>query len=114
MPRAPVAVLAAIAWAGLAACRAGSEAPKAAPARDAVLAIVHVNVVDVTGGAVQADRTVLVTSGRIERVAPAGDVPLPDGARVVDGSGRWLVPGLWDMHAHTSRPKRDLALYVAN
>jgi imidazolonepropionase-like amidohydrolase len=114
VPKAPIAFLAAVAWTALAACQARPDARPNAAAGESALAILHVNVVDVAGGVALSDRTVLVAGGRIERVAPAGADPPPGGARVVAGSGRWLVPGLWDMHAHTSRPERDLALSLAN
>jgi imidazolonepropionase-like amidohydrolase len=46
------------------------------------------------------DVTVLVDGGRIAGVGPAGALRLPSGARVIDGRGRWLMPGLADAHAH--------------
>ncbi len=66
---------------------------------DELLAITPVSVVDVAGGRVLADRTVLVAGETIQRIVPASE-PLPAGARVVDGTGRWLVPGLFDAHVH--------------
>jgi hypothetical protein len=42
---------------------------------------------------------VLVDAGRIVAVRPSGDAP-PQGARLIDGSGRWLIPGLIDTHVH--------------
>lgn len=96
-------------------CLAACESSPAKPAGDGrTLAIVHVNVVSVAGSSSEADQTVLVVGDRITRVAPAAEVEVPAGARVLDGKGRWLIPGLWDMHAHTSRPERDLPLYLAN
>ena len=59
----------------------------------------HVNVVDVVGGAILEDRNVHVLDGRILAVEPGGDGG-PTGAAEVDGEGRFLVPGLWDMHVH--------------
>lgn len=111
--RASPKVLVALSMAGacLSACVSGPAEP---PGKGAPLAIVHVNVVDVTGGPVQADHTVLVSGGRITEVARADDVHVPADARVVQGRGRWLIPGLWDMHAHISRPERDLPLLLAN
>ena len=71
---------------------------RSAPAAD--LAITHVGVIDVEDGRVLADRTVLVRGNRIVAVAPASDVAVPADARVIDGRGRFLIPGLWDMHTH--------------
>ena len=63
------------------------------------LAIRHVTVIDGTG-AVQPDMTVHVANGRILVVGPARSVRMRRGHRVVEGAGRYLIPGLWDMHVH--------------
>lgn len=47
-----------------------------------------------------ADRAVLIAGGRIVRIAPGGTIAAPRGALRVDGRGRFLLPGLWDMHVH--------------
>jgi imidazolonepropionase-like amidohydrolase len=65
-------------------------------------------------------QTVIVRGERIESIGTASSVQIPPGARVIDGSGRYLVPGLAEMHAHV--PQGDdqgyieevLFLYVAN
>jgi imidazolonepropionase-like amidohydrolase len=97
----------------LAACRAGS--PKTAPAEH-VTAFTHVNVIDGTDSLPRPDRTVLVRGNRITLVGPAASTPVPAGARIVDGRGKYLLPGFWDMHVHTVVPggRAVLALYVAN
>ena len=64
------------------------------------VAITHVNVVDVERGRLAADQTVLVVGNRISRVAGASAIVVPAGSRVVDGTGKFLIPGLWDMHVH--------------
>ncbi|HEX2191434.1 MAG TPA: amidohydrolase family protein [Longimicrobiaceae bacterium] len=92
-----------------AAC-AGEPPPPAVPpwsaGEGAPLAITRVAVVDVNAGdagsALLRDRTVLVRHGRIAAVGPAREVRIPRDARVVDGRGKFLVPGLWDAHAHVS------------
>jgi len=71
------------------------------PAAD--LAITDVTVIDAQDGARSA-RTVLVTDGRITAVQAAGD-PV-DATQVVDGSGRYLIPGLWDFHVHLTYDDR--------
>ena len=50
---------------------------------------------------VPADMSVTLDGDHIADVAPSGSAKPPDGARVVDGSGKFLIPGLWDMHIHT-------------
>ena len=60
-------------------------------------------------------RTVLIRDGRIAGLGPADSIPVPAGARVVDGTGRFLIPGLFDMHVHTSKTRASaLGLYVAH
>jgi imidazolonepropionase-like amidohydrolase len=69
-------------------------------AQERQVAITHVTVVDVTGAPSRRDMTVVVSGDRITAVGRSGQVPVPRGARVVDGTGRYLVPGFWDMHVH--------------
>ena len=64
------------------------------------LAITHVTVIDATGAAPAADMTVLVRNGRIAAIGRSRRVVVPAGALVIDGKGRYLIPGLWDMHVH--------------
>jgi imidazolonepropionase-like amidohydrolase len=71
-----------------------------ATAQEAALVIAHVTVVDVVTGERRPDQTVIVEGDRIAAVGPAADVTVPATAVVVDGSRRFLIPGLWDMHAH--------------
>lgn len=64
------------------------------------LAITNVNVVDVRAGVVIPARTVWIAEDRIAGVAPGDQLSLPAGTTVVDASGAFVIPGLWDMHAH--------------
>jgi imidazolonepropionase-like amidohydrolase len=75
-----------------------------------------VNIVDGTSTDVRPDRTVIVRGNRIELEGPASSTRAPAGARVIDGRGKYLIPGLWDVHVHTVVPAGDqvLPLYVAN
>lgn len=57
------------------------------------------------------DRTVLVEDGRIAAVGARGATPVPAGARVIEGSGRILMPGLADMHVHLD-DEGDLRRYI--
>lgn len=88
----------------LAAAACGT--PASGPTPPADLALTHVTVVDVESGALRADQTVLVRGSRIAWAGPAGEARVPAGARVVDATGRYVIPGLWDMHVHTSREGR--------
>ena len=57
-------------------------------------------VVDTEGGRVTPPRDILLRDGRIARVAGAGTLPVEDGVRVVEGKGRFVIPGLIDLHQH--------------
>jgi imidazolonepropionase-like amidohydrolase len=73
----------------------------------------HVTVVDALGESLLTDRSVAVAGGRITAVAPAGVGELPSGAKVIDSTGQYMIPGLWDMHVHFAF-KSYGALFVAN
>jgi imidazolonepropionase-like amidohydrolase len=76
----------------------------AQPSRGALtsgaFAITNVSVVPMTGTTVIRDATVVVRDGRIDWLGPAASVALPADIRRVDGRGRFLIPGLADMHTH--------------
>lgn len=83
---------------------------------DAPLAISHVSVIDGTDSVPRQDQTVIIRGNRIVSVTPSTVARLPAGTRVIDGRGKYLIPGLWDMHVHTAvvRGRDVLPLYVAN
>ena len=64
------------------------------------LAIEHVTIIDATGAPARADMTVVVVGNRIGSIGRSRALRPPAGAQVVDGSGKFLIPGLWDMHVH--------------
>jgi imidazolonepropionase-like amidohydrolase len=68
-------------------------------------------VIDGTGAAPLADSVVLIRAGRIAAVYPAGSRPAPNGARVEDLTGKWVIPGLIDAHVHLPSGNGDLARY---
>ena len=57
-------------------------------------------VIDVKNGRPRPDMTIVVVGNRIAALGKAGDVRLPTDAQVVDAAGKYLIPGLWDMHLH--------------
>jgi imidazolonepropionase-like amidohydrolase len=69
------------------------------PARP-VVAITQVTVIDATGAPARADQTVVSAEGRNIEVGKSRTVKAPEDAETVDGAGKFLIPGLWDMHAH--------------
>ena len=85
-------------------------------------ALTNVTVLPMTSDVVLPGRTVVVRDGVISAVGPADDIEVPRGATVIDGTGRFLMPGLAEMHAHVppgANPPREevediLFLYVAN
>src|SRR5258708_23369790 len=64
------------------------------------MAITGATLVDGTGAAPVADSVGVISGDRIVAAGPRGAVKIPKGATVVDGRGKTLLPGLWDMHAH--------------
>jgi imidazolonepropionase-like amidohydrolase len=82
----------------------------------AAVAFTHVTIIDGTDSIPRSEQTVLVRGNRIVSVGPDRATRVPSGARVVDGRGKYLVPGFWDMHVHTAITggRELLGLYVAN
>ena len=74
----------------------------------ALIAIQNVNVISMRDARIDRGQTVLVRDDRIEAVAPS--IPIPPGSAVIDGTNRWLVPGLIDSHVHIR--KVDLPAYI--
>src|SRR5271169_6094620 len=70
----------------------------------AVIALTHVRVVDGTGAAPRADQTLVIAEGKISALGDAATTKVPDGAKVLDLSGRTVIPGLVGMHDHMFYP----------
>jgi tetratricopeptide (TPR) repeat protein len=87
------------------------------PASHAIVArqsaFVDVAVVPMDTDRVLEHQTVLVSDGRITVVAPVAAVRVPTGSQRIDGRGRYLMPGLIDMHVHL-RSATELPLYISN
>ena len=64
------------------------------------LALVGATLIDGTGGPAQKDSAVVIQSGRILTAGPRSKVVLPKDAHILEVTGKTIVPGLWDMHAH--------------
>lgn len=78
------------------------------------LALTHVTVIDMTGAPPKSDMTVLLTGGRIATLGKTGKVRVPGDAQVVDATGKFLIPGFWDMHFHLHEVERTFPLFIAN
>ncbi|WP_328448348.1 amidohydrolase family protein [Amycolatopsis sp. NBC_00438] len=92
----------ATAGAGLAAAGIAPAlfAQEAAAAGTDVVVVLGATVVDGTDAPARPNSAVVLIGDRIAWVGPAVELPHCAGARIVDGRGRYLIPGLWDMHAH--------------
>lgn len=77
----------------------------------ATLALTNVAVIDATGAPLQANKTVIIAGDRIAAIND-GNAPIPNGARVIRSQGKFLIPGLWDMHVHLTAG--DLPRLVAS
>lgn len=91
----------------------------ASPANADTTAIINVNVIPMTSETMLGARTVIITDGYIVAVGDVDDTPVPDDAVVVDGTDRFLMPGLAEMHGHvpggsSENLERVLQLYVVN
>lgn len=95
-----------VAGAGLVVAGLTAQAPH-------VTVIADVTVVDVVAGVPRPHQTVIVRNALIETVGPAADVKAPAGARVIDASGKFLIPGLWDMHVHLNGDGMLLGRFLA-
>src|SRR5262249_44041220 len=101
--------------------RAEAQPSRGALARGS-FAITNVSVVPMTSETVLSDATVLVRDGRIAEVGPSQSVRAPAGTRTIDGRGKFVIPGLADMHVHLFSDEEnlgpvggdELAVMVAN
>jgi hypothetical protein len=102
----PRAVLGALLTTSIAAL---SQPPDSSP----LLAFVHVHVIPMDRERVLDDQTVVVKEGRIAAMGPSRAVKPPAGARQIDGTGKYLIPGLTDAHVHLYSAI-EFPLYFAN
>jgi hypothetical protein len=82
-----------------------------------ILAVSDVTVIDATGAPAKPNMTVIITGDQITKIAKTGEVAIPKDAQVIDGKGKFLIPGLWDMHVHTvfkSLPETYFPMFIAN
>ena len=93
----------------------------AADSHTEIKAIVNVNVIPMDINRVIKGQTVVIEGREITVIGAASEVAVPEGSIVIDGEGRYLIPGLAEMHAHVPSQSRGesyrdrvLFLYVAN
>jgi imidazolonepropionase-like amidohydrolase len=103
-----------VALAATAALCAGGELRGQAP-QARLTAITRGTLVDVRTGRPVPDAVVLIEGDRVKAAGPASSVQVPSGARIVDARGKWLIPGLFDMHCHVGGGSDlPLELFIAN
>ena len=77
------------------------------------LVLMRLTIIDINGGPPKPDMTVVITGNQITDLGEAGKVSVPQGGRVIDAGGKFLIPGLWDMHVHWYN-RDTLTLFTAN
>jgi imidazolonepropionase-like amidohydrolase len=92
-----------------------------AQAKPAPIVFAHVSVVPMDGDRVLSDQDVTIRGNAIASIEPAASAKIARDAKIIDGTGKFLMPGLGEMHAHLPSPadppgymETALALYVAN
>lgn len=79
------------------------------------IAVTDCTLIDTRYGAATAHSNIVITKDRITARGPAASTPIPTGARIVRSSGKFVIPGLWDMHVHVGEIEEDwFPLYLAN
>jgi imidazolonepropionase-like amidohydrolase len=78
----------------------GGTAQKFSAHTRGLVAITGATVIDGTESHPIRDAIIVIDGGRIRAVGTRNQVTLPAGARIIDASGKFVLPGLWDMHAH--------------
>lgn len=77
-----------------------------APAGATTIALTHVTILNVEDGSRRTNQTLIVEDGVITKVGAVDAVKIPALAETIDGSGKFVIPGLWDMHVHSHREGR--------
>lgn len=90
---------------------------RSATADSSSIYITHITVIDTESGREAQDQTAAISGETISEVGDSKSIAAPAGARVIDASGKFLIPGLWDMHVHGASDERanwSYPLYIAN
>jgi Amidohydrolase family len=96
----------------------GPEFGQAKPTRQfKSLVLTHATLIDATGAPAKRDMSIVIVDGRLTTLGKTGRVRVPADAEIIDASGKFLIPGLWDMHIHSGgyeNGKKYLPRLVAN
>ena len=82
------------------------------PSRPVVLT--HVTVIDIPRGRAQSEMTVVLEAQHIVALGRGRNIKVPQSAQVIDATGKYLIPGLWDMHVHEWNKEVFFPLFIAN
>jgi imidazolonepropionase-like amidohydrolase len=91
--------------------------PSLGAAQQRPVALVDVTVIDMTGAPARPGSTLVISEGRILALGVSHTVSVPENAHRIDGTGKYVIPGLWDMHVHVffgGAEERLFPLLVAN
>jgi imidazolonepropionase-like amidohydrolase len=82
------------------------------------LVFIHATIIDMTGAKPNPNMTLIIVGNRITVIGKTGKVRVPKDAQVINATGKYLIPGLWDMHVHLGDEDFDknfyLRLFIAN
>lgn len=93
-------------WAAIEARGATNRQSRATPPQPLVLS--NVTIIDGRGGKPRAGQTLVIRNGRIAQIVAARRAPLPKGAKVLDLTGHYVIPGLIDSHVHLGANRQEL------
>ena len=79
-----------------------------------ILVIENISIIDAVSASAQPNKTVVIVNNRIKEIGKKGKVSVPKNAKIINGKGKFLIPGLWDSHVHLTSKKAYLPLFVAN
>lgn len=85
-----------------------------ANSNNGAIALTHVTVIDATGSPAKPDMTVVIRGDRIAKLGRSDKLRTPSDALVIDARGKFLIPGLWDMHVHEWNREVFFPLFLAN
>lgn len=79
------------------------------------LAFTHIAVIDIATGQIHRNQTIVINQHTIQQVAASDQISLPSTTQIIDATGQFAIPSLWDMHTHIyqTTPLIDLPLYIA-
>jgi len=66
------------------------------------IAITNADIIDMVDGHISNNMTIIVQDNIIFKIAPSNELKIPENATIINAAGKYIIPGLWDMHVHTS------------